>query len=168
MGESKLHALSRTIRSPKISRPHRSMLTQWRPSLSASSRTLSACATLTPARAPRRWRRHRMRDAPALPASRATRGCAHCRCGLDRRKQLREAGNDEDNAKAPPAGLGARRRRRTCGAAYGRVGQGQAGRAAAGGSARPSAAADTLRVRDHSTHGTHLHTCSTEGRSYLR
>ena len=138
------HAPSDLLKSPDR---HGSMLKQWRPSLSSSSRTLSACATLTPARAPGRTRRRRLRGEPMYPASRTTTGCARFCCGLGRREQLQEAVVEEDGRGTRFASLGARRRRRTCGASDGRVGQGQAGWAPAGGSARPSAAADTLHVR---------------------
>ena len=138
------HAPSDLLKSPDR---HGSMLKQWRPSLSSSSRTLSACATLTRARAPGLSRRRRMRDAPMHRTTRDTQGCEHSCRRLDRREQLQEAVVEEDGRGTRFARQGARRMRRTCGASDGRVGQGQAGWAPAGGSARPSAAADTLHVR---------------------
>ena len=58
--------------------------------LSSSPLCLSGPSTRTRARAPRRSRRHRVADAPAQPACRATGKFQRCWCGLCRREQLQQ------------------------------------------------------------------------------
>ena len=113
--------------------------------LSSSPLCLSGPSTRTRARAPRRSRRHRVADAPAQPACRATGKFQRCWCGLCRREQLQQAVGEEDTALAGPSSLGTRGPRRRPGSSCGRPDEQWQALAAPCVRVRPHLAAATLR-----------------------
>ena len=141
-----------TLRAHALSRTHcgassvlSSKQKQWCPIPSSSSRTLSACTTLTRVRAPGLSRRRRVRDAPMKLADLHHRGCAHFCCGLGRREQLQRAVAEDDTASAGPSRLGTRGPRRRSGPSCGRPDEQWQALAAPCVRVRPHLAAATLR-----------------------